>query len=98
MRHFLKEAAFTLPDGEALTIRELSAGGRRALIEETKSYKGDVFRMAAVTVRYGCPEFADETVDAVLDAMPSELLNDLSTAILKLSGISVDSEAQAEKN
>ena len=98
MRNFLKQSTFALPDGESLAIRELSAGGRRALIDVTQGKKGDAFLMAAITVRAGCPEFAELSPEEVLDLMPAELLNEIAGAVLRLSGIAMDSEAQAEKN
>ncbi|MBK6585378.1 MAG: hypothetical protein IPG20_21375 [Gammaproteobacteria bacterium] len=98
MRDFLKSSTFELPDGEALAIRELSAGGRRALVEVTRSNAGDAFVIAATAIKAGCPEFKDSSVDDILDALPAELLNDLATAVFALSGIASGDEAQAEKN
>lgn len=98
MRDYLKSGTFALPDGETLVIRELSAGGRRALIDSTKAHKGDPFMVAAVTAQYGVPELRELTPEAVLDLFPPDLLNDMAGAVLRLSGLLAESEAQAEKN
>lgn len=98
MKSFLKSEPFPLPDGDTLTIRELSAGGRRALVEATREKKADPFMVAAIAARAGVVEFADHTAEQVLDLLPMDLLNEIATAVFKLSGLSVESEAQAEKN
>lgn len=98
MRSYLKTGEFTLPDGEALGICELSAGARRALHEQRKENAEDPYSFAAIAVQFGCPEYRSETVQAILDAFPSELLNELAAAVLKLSGISTEAEAEAAKN
>jgi hypothetical protein len=98
MRDLLKSSSFTLPNGDALAIRELSAGGRRALVEATKEHKGDPFMVAAVAVKAGCPEFKESALPDILDAFPADVLNDVSVAVLRLSGLIADAEAQAEKN
>ncbi len=98
MRDFLKSSTFELPCGEALAIRELSAGGRRALVEVTRSHAGDAFLVAATAIKAGCPEFREMSLDEILDTLPAELLNDLATAVFALSGIASGDEAQAEKN
>lgn len=98
MKSYLKESTHTLPNGEALVIRELSAGGRRAILEAGKKHAGDYLYFAAVAAKSACPEFAGETPEAILDALPAEYLTPLAEAILALSGLTAQSEAQAEKN
>lgn len=98
MKSYLKESVFTLPNGETLTIRELSAGGRRALLEAGKRHDGDNLYFAAVAVKAACPQFADETPESILDAMPVDYLHPLAEAVLALSGVTAAAEAQAEKN
>lgn len=100
MRSYLKESTFTLPDGETLIIRELSAGGRRTLTEaiKNKDAKPDGFLISALTVKAGTPSLSDVTVETLMDEQPAELLGEIAAEIMKLSGVSTDSEAQAEKN
>jgi len=98
MRNLLKSSTMPMPDGEPLAIRELSAGGRRALMESTREHKGDVFMLYAVTAKHGCPELSGESVETILDSWPAEILAEIAGEVLKLSGIAPDSEAQAEKN
>lgn len=98
MRNFLKSSTVEMPDGEPLVIRELSAGGRRALMEATREHKGDPFMLYATTAKHGSPELFGETVEDILAAYPPDLLATVAGEILKLSGIAADSEAQAEKN
>lgn len=98
MKSYLKTGEFVLPDGESLSLVELSAGGRRALFEHSKEMRGDPFVLSALAVKYGCPELRDKTPETILDDLPAELLNEIASAVLKLSGISVGDEAQAEKN
>ena len=96
MKSYLKTSTFTLPDGESITIRELSAGARRELVDVAKA--GDTFLMAATAARAGCSELSGKTPQEILDEQPIELLNDLAAAVMKLSGLGGESEAQAEKN
>lgn len=98
MRDFLKSSTFDMPDGEPLTIRELSAGGRLALMEATRTHKGNGSVLAATVVAKCCPEFAGCSADEVLDRLPITLLGEIAAAVYALSGIGVGDEAQAEKN
>jgi hypothetical protein len=98
MKSYLKESSFKLPDGESITIRELSAGGRRALMEASEKSKGDHILFAAVAAKAGCPDYANESPEAIMDNLPIELLQELAGAVLSLSGISATDEAAAEKN
>ena len=98
MKSYLKESTFDLPDGEKLVIRELSAGGRRALMEASRKYAGDHLYFAAVAAKASCPAYAEETPESILDALSMEVLQALAEAVLTLSGITAQAEAQAEKN
>lgn len=97
MRSYLKEQDYELPNGELLKIRELSAGGRRQLIEASKKAANDVLLYSAITVKAGVPAFSGETVEDILDSMPTEWLLALAQAIMAMSGMQ-ETEAQVEKN
>lgn len=99
MRSFLKSSTYPLEEGEPLVIRELSAGGRQAVLEATRGgEKSSPRHLAAVAVQASVPEFSGMTVAEVLAALPDTLLFGLAAEVYRLSGIALGSEADAEKN
>jgi len=98
MKSYLKESSFTMPDGESIVIRELSAGARRALLESREKSNGDNILFSAVAVKMSCPSYYTESTQNIMDSMTLETLQELAAKILVLSGVGASDEAAAEKN
>lgn len=81
-------------DGTKFNLQEISARQRQELF---KLYKGDVdpVEAQATSIKMGCLELKDKTLDEILD-MPGTVFADLADAVMRLSGLSDDKDA--EKN
>lgn len=81
---------------ESFTVRELSARQRKDLFKMHKD-EIDPIEIQAHIIKMGCPAFKDKDLDSIFD-LPGSLYDSLANAVLKISGLSDDAEAQAEKN
>jgi len=63
---------------------EMNVKGEAEMLQAHRD--GDSLRAAAVTVKYGCKDFAEQSVDEIMDALPRRTVQELSQAILDLSG------------
>jgi len=87
-----KKESYKLPDGEEIAISELTLKQRGKLHVAAKK---DPIDAQALVVCMGCSLFEESDLDAVKD-MPGDLISDIADAILSLSGLSDDEDA--EKN
>lgn len=70
-------------------VKELSALAVKKFMDANEK---NVFEAMAVTCQEGCDQFASMTVEDILNSYPQHVLNELSGAILKLSGLQTEDE------
>lgn len=88
----LKSVEYELPNGNKLTLRELTAKGRgklRAIAD------GDVIEAQAQIVALGCDQLGDEDVEGLLE-LSGDLLSDMADKVLSLSGLTEDAKEEAK--
>lgn len=77
-------------DNEKVTVRELSAGERRELIDSAKEGINDT-ELSAKMIKAGCEKYRSSSIDDIM-GLPGSVFDELSGAISKLSGMSADEE------
>jgi len=90
-----KESALTI-EGEEIIVRELSARQRSTLFDLHNANTSPV-EIQAHIIKMGCSEFKEVSVDDIGD-FPGSAVDDISKAILDISGLGDDSSVSAEKN
>lgn len=71
--------------GRTVNIREMSAKGQAALMDAKEQGLSNI-ESAAHVVKHGVPEFSKESVESLLENMSLDMIMELSTAVLDLSG------------
>jgi hypothetical protein len=89
----VKTKPFEMPNGDTITLRELTAGQRGELKDIAKDSKTSNAR----TVIMGCDLFSDDDVDMLCN-MSGSLLDKMVDEILSLSGLTDVSVEETEKN
>lgn len=84
--------------GQSLTIRALSLAERDAFRRFSLDNSNDPNKSAAYLSVIGCTEWSEEDLDAVYSEVDPAIVDKISGAILKLSGMMSEDVEDAEKN
>lgn len=80
----LREKVVTLKSlGRDVLLRELNARGHSQLMKAHRD--GDLIEASAITAKFGNPEWADKTVEEIMDEYPLRVIREVSEAVLDLS-------------
>ena len=89
-----KSAMVKVGDGE-LEVRALDLDGRFGFNGTDGQLLGERFAYIAI---HSCPSLSGCTVTEVTTNLAPEILAEIATTAMSLSGMGADAEAQAEKN
>lgn len=89
----LKSEPFKMPDGQEVTLHELTAKQRGSLLDAAKS--GDQSLAMATAVAMGCDIFSEEDIDGLL-ALPFSLIDSMGARVLALSSLTEDDDDEAK--
>lgn len=90
-----KESTVKIDDDEII-VRELSAKQRGALFDLHTAEASPIVVQANI-IKMGCPKYKDTSIDDIQD-FPGTAVDEVSKAILDISGLGDDSAEVAEKN
>lgn len=85
---------YELPNGEKITLLELSAEQRNKLQILAQS---DTAAAQSLIVAMACPFLSEDDIDDI-KALPARDVDAMANSVLEISGLSVNSEAEAGKN
>lgn len=84
--------------GLSLTIRPLSLASRDRVRQFSTEHKDEPNRFAALVAVLGCDQFSEEDEQYLHEEADAAMVDKLSEAILKLSGMVPGATEEAEKN
>ncbi len=91
MENYRKTERRTFDRVGEITIREVSVLGLEELAKAQG--RGDTnFRLAAIAIKHGVVEWADESVETIMENLNEDLAQEISDAVGEFSGI-MDDEA-----
>lgn len=81
---------------DVFTLSEMSAAKRRDMFKLFKEETGPI-EVQAYAIQFCCDKFKDAEIDDIME-MPGTVFSKLAEEAMKISGLSDDAEAEAEKN
>jgi hypothetical protein len=83
--------------GETIKLRELTVGDRADHLKWCKEYPEQFHLIGAMLVARSCPDLADSDAEELM-SLGADYIQDLSSEVLKVSGLLSDSVDDEVKN